>query len=162
MGWLPIILAVSGFLFFVALINYNSINTHKEAIMLAFFNICQTSKARQTLLKPLPGNTIRKNEEAPFQPELLMDSFQLSRFPEYLSYVNQERRSIADSQLYLRTNRPAGKENRKLLKSLQLLNHRQHINIKVFYRKVREYNQLTASYPTKMVARTMGFKSLPV
>lgn len=162
MGWLPIILAVSGFLFFVALINYNSINTHKEAIMLAFFNICQTSKARQTLLKSLPEDTIRKETAPSFQPDLLMDNFQLNRFPEHLAYIKQERQSVADSQLYLRTNRPAGKENRKLLKSLQLLNHRQHIHIKVFYRKVREYNQLTASYPTKMVARAMGFKPLPV
>jgi hypothetical protein len=89
-----------------------------------------------------------------------MEDFNLLRFPEYLRYIRQEKQSMDDSQLYLRTNRPATKETQKLLKSLQVLNHRQHIHIKVFNRKVREYNQLITTYPTKMVARTTGFKSL--
>lgn len=160
MGWLPIALAVSGFLFFVAIVNYNSINTHKEAIMLAFFNLCQTARARNTLLKSLSGFEHRQENELAIQSELLMEDFSLERFPEYLRYLRQEKQSIADSQLYLRTNRPANKETRKVLKSLQVLNHRQHINIKVFNRKVREYNQLISSYPTKMVARATGFKTL--
>ena len=160
MGWLPIALAVSGFLFFVAIVNYNSINTHKEAIMLAFFNLCQTARARNTLLKSLPAYELREESKLARKSELLMEDFSLNRFPEYFQYIREEKRSMEDSQLYLRTNRPANKETRKVLKSLQLLNHRQHINIKVFNRKVREYNQLVASYPTKMVARATGFKQL--
>jgi hypothetical protein len=160
MGWLPIVLAVCGFLFFVAIVNYNSINTHKEAIMLAFFNLCQTARARNTLLKSLSGYDFRQESDLAQKSELLMEDFNLLRFPEYLRYIRQEKQSMDDSQLYLRANRPATKETRKLLKSLQVLNHRQHIHIKVFNRKVREYNQLISTYPTKMVARTTGFKNL--
>ncbi len=160
MGWLPIILAVCGFFFFVAVVNYNSINTHKEAIMLAFFNLCQTARARNTLFKSLKDYDIREESDLAQKSELLMEDFTLEQFPEYLRYIKQERQSMEDSQLYIRTNRPANKETRKVLKSLQVLNHRQLINIKVFNRKVREYNQLISSYPTKMVARATGFKNL--
>lgn len=157
MGWLPIALALAGFLFFVAIVNYSSISAHKEAIMQAFFNVYQTAKARHTLTKNLQGIP---QEEC--STHFLEQDFNLKqRFKKYAECVFQEKKSIEYSGNYLKVNPSLDEESQKLLKSLQLLNHRQHINIKVFNRKVREYNQLLNSYPTKLIARAMNDKPLP-
>lgn len=150
MGWLPIALALAGFLFFVVLINYNSIKTHEEAIKLAFFNFCQTAKARNTLLKVI--NAPREDCAAAY----LESDFAFRRLSEYYACIQQEKKSIENSRVYVQMNQPADKEKRKILKSLQVLNHRQFINIKILNRKMREYNTLVSSYPTKLVAQLMG------
>lgn len=156
MGWLPIALALAGFVFFVAIVNQNSINTHKEAMMMAFFHFCQTAKARHTLLKALgqsaDGEQCHVNQ--------LTDNFELKHFKAYVACIKKEIQSIEDSRIQLRMNRPADPDTRKALKSLQVLNHRQHINIKVFKRKVKEYNQLISAYPTKLIAKASGRQPL--
>lgn len=156
MGWLPIALALAGFVFFVAIVNQNSINMHKEALMMAFFHFCQTAKARHTLLKAL-GQT---SDGEPCHVNHLSGDFKLKNFKAYVACIKQELQSIEDSRLTLRTNRPADPNTRKAIKSLQVLNHRQHINIKVFKRKVKEYNQLISSYPTKLVAKATNRQPL--
>lgn len=154
MGWLPIALALAGFLFFVVLVNYNSIKSHKEAVKNAFFNFTQTAKARQTLLKVI--NAPQEN----CSPDNLESSFNFKKFEEYRECIQLEKKSVDDSRAYLQVNRPAESDTRKVLKSLQVLNHRQHINISVLNRKIREYNNLISSYPAKMVAQATGFKML--
>lgn len=149
MGWLPIALALAGFIFFVAIVNQNSINMHKEAIMMAFFHFCQTAKARHTLLKAL-GQTADGEQ---CHVNHLTNDFDLKHFKAYVACIRKEMQSIEDSRMQLRMNRPANPDVRKALKSLQVLNHRQHINIKVFKRKVKEYNQLIGAYPTRLVAK---------
>lgn len=152
MGWLPVALALAGFLFFVALVNFNSISTHKEAITQAFFNVYQTAKARYTLTKNLQG--------VPSQecPALFREQhFNLKQhFTEYRACIYQEKKSIEHCRAYMSMTRSANGESSKQLNSLQVLNHRQDINIKVFNRKVREYNQLLNSYPTKLIARAIN------
>lgn len=160
MGWLPIALAVLGFAFFLGIVNYNSIQAHKEAIMLAFFNLCQTSRARQTLLKMLSEEDLLNRDPADCEEEIMTDKFSLKNFSSYAEYLKQEKKSIENSQLLLGINRPADRETRKKIKSLQVLNHRQQIQLKVVRRKVREYNQLVSSLPTKVVAELFGFKKL--
>lgn len=147
MGWLPIALALAGFVFFVAVVNQNSIKMHKDAMMMAFFHFCQTAKARHTLLRAL-GQT----SDQQCHVNHLDDNFKLQHFKAYIACIRKEQQSIEDSRLQLRMNRPADPNTRKILKSLQVLNHRQHINIKTFKRKVKEYNQLIGSHPTKLIA----------
>lgn len=151
MGWLPIALALAGFVFFLAIVNHNSIITHKNAIMLAFFNFCQTAKARHTLLRTLKDLPVDIDKEC--HVCLFENDFELRHFPDYVACLRHEVRSIEDSRMFLRMNRTPDKETKKIIKSLQVLNHRQFINIKVFRRKVREYNQLIEAYPTKLIAK---------
>ena len=155
MGWLPIALALTGFAFFVFIINYNSIKTQEEAINLAFFNLCQTAKARHTLLLFL--QEIEPDNWASTHPER---SFHLKKYPEYLGLIRKEIQSVEKSKLIVEVNKPADRDTRKKLKSLQVLNHRQQIFIKIFNRKVREYNNLISSYPTAMVAKAAGYHPL--
>ena len=160
MGWLPIALAVFVFAFFIAIVNYNSIQAHKEAIMLAFFNLCQTARARQTLLKALSEEELLNSDPGGCEEEIMSDRFTLKHFRSYAEYLRQEKKSIENSQQLFRTNKQADREIRKKIKSLQVLNHRQHIHLKVVMRKVREYNQLISSLPTKVVAGFLGLKPL--
>ncbi|WP_017732980.1 hypothetical protein [Nafulsella turpanensis] len=160
MGWLPIALAVLGFAFFIAIVNYNSIQARKEAIMLAFFNLCQTARARNTLLKSLSEEELLNNDTLGCEQDIMSDNFTLKHFSNYAQYIRQEKKSIENSQLLFRANKPADRETRKKIKSLQVLNHRQHIHLKVLGRKVREYNQLVTSLPTKVVAQLFGYKPL--
>lgn len=155
MGWLPVALAFGGFAFFVFMINYNSIKVHEEAITLAYLNFCQTAKARHTLLKNLQEPLHNSNP-----PDFLDKDFHLKRYPDYHSVIRKELKSIEETQIFLRINQQASKEQRNKLKSLQVLNHRQQIFIRVFSRKVREYNNLVSNYPTAMVARASGRKIL--
>ena len=155
MGWLPIALALAGFVFFVVIVNYNSIKVHEEAITLAYLNFCQTAKARHTLLISLQDIANKSNP-----PAFMAQDFHLKRYPEYLKGMREELQSIEETQIFLRINQRAPRETRNKLKSLQVLNHRQQIYIRVFSRKVREYNNLVSSYPTAMVARASGRKPL--
>ena len=152
MGWLPIALALAGFMFFVFLVNSNSIKSHQEAIKIAFFNFCQTAKARHTLLRIL--NAPQEDCAAAY----LESDFNFKKMQEYKGCIEKEKLSVEESRLSFQTNRPADAETRKIIKSIQVLNHRQHINIKVLNRKIKEYNTLISSYPTKMVARSTGQK----
>lgn len=155
MGWLPIALALAGFMFFVILVNYNSIKSHEEAVKQAFFNFCQTAKARHTLLR-IVNASLDDLQEGVIQESDL----NFKKIEEYTSCIKQEKKSLEDSRQFLQVNRPAKPEIRKILKSLQVLNHRQHININILNRKIKEYNTLISSYPTKMVAQASGYKSL--
>lgn len=154
MGWLPIALALAGFTFFIVLVNYNSIKSHEEAIKQAFFNFSQTAKARCTLLKVI--NAPQENCTAAY----LESDYNFKEIQEYRECILEEKKSIEESKSFLQVNRPAESEIRKVLKSLQVLNHRQYINISVLNRKIKEYNTLISSYPTKMVARATGFRPL--
>lgn len=156
MGWLPIALALAGFIFFVALVNHNSIIAHKKAIIMAFFQFCQTAKARHALLQAI--NEIPTGSQC--HVHHLEDDFQFQYFSDYVSCIQDEVQSIEDSRLILSRIHTSDTEIQKMLKALQVLNHRQNINIKVFRRKVREYNQLIDTYPTKSIARATGKKSL--
>ena len=155
MGWLPIALALVGFVFFVVIVNYNSIKVHEEAITLAYLNFCQTAKARHTLLISLQDVPNKSNPSACVGQE-----FHFKRYPEYLNGIREELQSIEETQIFLRVNQKAPRETRNKLKSLQVLNHRQQIFIRVFSRKVREYNNLVSRYPTTMVAGATGRKPL--
>ena len=154
MGWLPIALALAGFLFFVYLVNFNSIKSHEEAVKLSFFNFFQTAKARKTLLRIL--NAPQDDCIAGY----LESDFNFKKMNELKSCIKLEKQSIEESRLFLQVNRPADAETRKILKSLQVLNHRQDINIKVLNRKIKEYNNLISAYPTKMVAGFRGKKMM--
>lgn len=156
MGWLPIALALAGFVFFVAVVNQNSIKMHRDAMMMAFFHFCQTAKARHTLLRALG----QIPADQPCHANHLEDDFNLRHFKAYMACIRKEQQSIEDSRMLLRMNRPADANTRKALKSLQVLNHRQHINIKTFKRKVKEYNQLIGSHPTKLIAKATNRQPL--
>ncbi len=155
MGWLPIALALVGFVFFVFIVNYSSIKRHEEAIILSYFNFCQTAKARHTLL-------INLKEKLPDDSPLSFPEkdFNLKRYSEYHFKLKKEMQSIEQSRQLPFFKQPSSAELRKKYKSLEVLNHRQHINVKVFHRKVREYNTLITSWPTAMVARATCCKPL--
>lgn len=153
MGWLPLLLAISAFFGLLILVNINSIRRTEQGIGYAVFQFCQTARSRHTILKSIPDSS----PNCPC-PEVT-DNWQVSRrnIAELNKCIQQERASMYQSQ-FIR--KPLATHAAGLFQSLEVLNHRQLVNIRMLERKVREYNRLIEQQPTKVVARLFNFRPI--
>lgn len=153
MGWLPLLLAISAFFGLIIVVNLNSIRRMEQAIGYAVFQFCQTAKARHTLLKNLPDAPL--NCPCPS----VDDQWRVSRqsIEELSSCIQQERYSMHLSQSL---GRHLSNSSLSLLRSLEVLNHRQLVNIRMLERKIREYNRLLNQQPTRLIARIFNFRPI--
>lgn len=153
MGWLPLLLAISAFFGLLILVNINSIRQMEQGIGYAVFQFCQTARLRHTLLKNLPDSSLNRP-----CPEIT-DDWQVSRqnIAELNKCIHQERLSMHQSQLIAKH---LPQHSSSLFHSLELLNHRQLVNIRMLERKVREYNRLLDQQPTKVVAQLFNFRPI--
>lgn len=155
MGYIPIIIAMLGFVLLLVLVNLNSIHSRQQSLGLAIFSVCQTAKSRNALLKRLRG--VHANLVCPKLPK---DHRLIAvLIPQMTSFIKAEWKSLEDAAYYLDEAKPTP-EFMRYKKALEVLNHRQRINLRTFERKVREYNLLVKSYPTAMVASLYRIKPI--
>ncbi|EMR03203.1 hypothetical protein [Cesiribacter andamanensis] len=155
MGYLPIVLAAAAFLLLLCLVNLSSIRSHQQVLGLTLFQVCQTAKSRHTLMRAiqeLPLNQLCP--ELPATHQLLPRSI-----PHMTPFLEAEHSSVKELGFFLKDKRFMDTHAR-LLPPLEVLNQRQHINLRTFERKVREYNQLLESSPTRLVAQLWRIKPI--
>lgn len=155
MGYVPIIIAMLAFVLLLILVNLNSIHARQKSLGLAIFSVCQTAKSRNALLKRLRG--VHANLVCPKLPK--DHRLIVVLIPQMTSFINAEWKSLEDASYYLNETKPTP-ELIRYKKALEVLNHRQRINLRTFERKVREYNLLVNSYPTAMVASLYRIKPI--
>ena len=157
MGFIPLIIALLAFVLLLVLVNLNSIKSRQQSLGMALFTVCQTARSRNALLKRLRG--VQKNQLCPDLPA----DFRLmpKQFPEVASFISSEWKSLDEAAHFLKSNQitPA---TRRYSQSLEVLNHRQRINLRTFERKVREYNKLIEHNPTAMVAFMYRLKPIRI
>lgn len=147
MGYIPIIIALLAFVLLVVLVNANSIQARRQSLGMALFTVCQTAKSRNALLKRLRG--IQSNPLCPDLPSNY--KFNPAQIEQITAFIATEWASLKEASFYLQSTQLAPATTRYAT-ALEVLNHRQRINLRIFERKVREYNQLIAGYPTALVA----------
>ncbi|MBW3544022.1 MAG: hypothetical protein KY428_00240 [Bacteroidetes bacterium] len=155
MGLIPIIIALLAFTLLLIMVNISSIQARQQSMGLALFSVCQTAKSRNALLNRLQG--VQENLLCPQLPpnhRLLPNMM-----PEVVDFISAEWRSLDEAEFHLK-NRKTGHEPQRYLAALEILNHRQRTNLRTFERKVREYNQLLATYPTVLVALLYRIKPI--
>ena len=147
MGFIPILVALLAFVLLLILVNVNSIQARQRSLGLALFTVCQTAKSRNALLKRLRG--LHNNLLCPKLPK--DHRLVPEMIPQINSFISAEWTSIDEAVFYLDNSKPAP-ESLRYTTALEVLNHRQRVNLRTFERKVREYNHLISSQPTSMVA----------
>lgn len=157
MGYIPILVALLAFVLLMMLVNVNSIRSRQQSLGLALFKVCQAAKSRNALLKRLRG--LHTNLLCP----TLTDDYRIlpDLIPQISTFIQAEWNSLEESSFYLNSTE-ATQTNKRYMTSLEVLNHRQRINLRTLERKVREYNQLVGSQPTAMVAALYGMKTINI
>jgi hypothetical protein len=155
MGYFPVVIALLAFVVLLFLVNLSSIRNRQGALGLALFQVCQTARSRQTLMRAI--RELPRNELCPELPHRLKHLPQA--IPSMTDFLENERRSVNEVEFLLQ-DKHFSETHTRLIPPLQVLNQRQHINLRTFERKVREYNQLLESSPTSLVARLWQIKPI--
>ena len=159
MGYLPIILALLGFLFLWTIVNYQSIRISKNEVSQAIDDIFKKAAARNQALKDLS----QKATEEDASSEIL------AFIRRKLDEQTDERLPLAkklEKEMHLDElmgDIPPPSEHTAYEEAYQRLEkvHKQYRQSVASYRKrVRDYNELISKNPSRLVASLAGFSPI--
>lgn len=159
MGYLPIILALLGFLFLWAVVNYQSLRIRKKEVEQAAEAVFQQAKLRKEQLKSLQSSD---KDEAAMQEIFDLIKRKLDEHhPSEMSVAEKIRHEKAVDELMADIPPPDGHPAyEKTYHALEKA-HQNYQRAVVSYRnRVREYDELIQKYPSKMLAKLFGFRSI--
>lgn len=159
MGYLPIILALLGFLFLWTIVNYQSIRISKNEVAQAIDDIFKKAAARNQALQDLSEQTTeedaaseilgfirRKLDEQTDERLPLAEKLeQEMHLDELMGDIPPPRGHTAYEEAYQRLEKV----------------HKQYLQSVASYRKrVRDYNELISKNPSRLVASLTGFSPI--
>ncbi|MDF9798026.1 hypothetical protein OKW21_003289 [Catalinimonas alkaloidigena] len=158
MGYLPIILALLGFVFLWAIVNYNSIKVKKVEVELASRQVFQFASLRNTIIKRMANivhedDTLQKivGQVREQLNELTTDTNSTQEKIEAEKKVTQSVNDIPEG--YVKNSAYS-----EAYHQLQLAQNNYQKAASVYHKRLKEYHELLNRYPSKMVAKVSGFK----
>jgi hypothetical protein len=159
MGFLPIILAILGFLFLWAIVNYQSLRIRKNEVDHAADEVFQQAGYRNQILKSLPSSD---NDEVGLKEIFALIKRKLDEHQRTeMSVEDKIRHEKQIDELMTDIPPPDGHaEYEESYLALQK-SHQDYQRAVVSYRRrLREYNELIQKNPTKMLAKLSGFRPI--
>ncbi|MEQ9440567.1 MAG: hypothetical protein RIG62_16055 [Cyclobacteriaceae bacterium] len=161
MGYLPIILAILGFVFLWGIVNYNAMKTRKAEASQAADLVYRYAALRQNIIIQLAN--IQSGDTSLFT---LMQRIKESVRP--ISRENNSPIDVLSSEQKLSRHidglpdqLATEKSYRNSVQQLQKADMEYRIAANRFALKVRQYNELVTKSPSRLVAGLVGFKKMP-
>lgn len=161
MGYLPIILALLGFTFLWAIVNYNSIKVKKAEVAQAAQQVFKYASLRNTIIKRMANIP---HEDNTLQQIVMQASRTLNEeTPEQLSPEEKITAEKVTTQAVKSI--PAGyvKDSpySEAYTQLQVAHNQYQKAASTYFRRRTEYHELIQKYPSKLIASISGFKPFP-
>ncbi|MEK6477041.1 hypothetical protein WJR50_05885 [Catalinimonas sp. 4WD22] len=158
MGYLPIILALLGFIFLWAIVNYNSIKIKKAEVEQASKQVFQYASLRNTIIKRMANivhedNTLQKIV-AKVCDQLNELSIEAASTEDKIQAEKKVTQAVKDIPEGYVKNSPYSEAYHQL----QLAQNNYQKAASVYHKRLQEYHELINKYPSKMVAKASGFK----
>lgn len=160
MGYLPIILALLGFIFLWAIVNYNSIKLKKGEVEQASQQVFQFARLRNTIIKRM-ANIVHEDESlqkivSRVREQLNELSAESSSTEEKMQAEYKVSQAVKDiPQGYVKTSAYSDAYHQ-----LQTAQNNYQKAASIYQRRRREYHELISKQPSKIVARIGGFKAI--
>lgn len=158
MGYLPIILALLGFIFLWAIVNYNSIKIKKAEVEQASRQVFQHASLRNTIIKRMANiihedNTLQKivGQVRDQLNELSLDTASTEDKIQAEKKVTQAVKDIPEG--YVKNSSYS-----EAYHQLQLAQNNYQKAASIYHKRLQEYHELIGKYPSKMIAKASGFK----
>lgn len=160
MGYLPIILALLGFTFLWAIVNYNSIKIKKAEVEQASLQVFKYAGLRNTIIKRM-ANIIHEDNTlqqivAKVCAQLNEDKPETVGIEEKMKAEKSVTQSVADIPAGYVKNSPYS----EAYKQLQVVQNSYQKAASVYVHRREEYHELLRKYPSKLVAKVSGFKPM--
>ncbi len=156
MGYLPIILALLGFIFLWGIVNLNSIKSKRKEAEAAARLVFQYAAFRNTLLRQMQQAV---PQEDVFHPILAKIQPLLNeQTKEELS--TQQKIELESKVTEQITHLPAPENEPLIYQQLQKANNNYRQAVTLYTVRLKEYNELVTRYPSKIVARMMGMQKI--
>lgn len=160
MGYLPIVLALLGFSFLWAVVNYNSIKLKKYEAEQAAHQMFKYAGLRSTIIKRM-ANIVHEDETLQQIVRNVRDHLQ-EQEPELIPVEEKIKAEKKVSQLvndipadYI-TDSPYSEAYRQL----HIAQNSYQKAVSMYYLRRQEYHELLSKYPSKLIAKAGGFKPI--
>lgn len=160
MGYLPIVLALLGFTFLWAIVNYNSLKSKKAEVEQAALQVFKYASLRNAIIKRMANIS---HEDNTLQQTVVKVRDQLNeQDPEAIRTTEKIEAEKKISQMV--SDIPAGYKKDSLYseayKQLQVVQNSYKKAASVYLIRREEYHELLRRQPSKLIAHIFGFKPI--
>lgn len=156
MGFLPIFLALAGFIFLWAVLVYNGIKSTQKKLNLTAMSIQKLNDRRLELIKGL------ENKEPSFSGFLshLRQGIHEESLEEPISTWETQERHIQEQQINMFEKEGYTAETEALITELAETSKKIRSEVGSYYAGIRSYNRLILKAPHRYLAGPMGFQPI--
>lgn len=160
MGYLPIILALSCFVFLWGIVNYNSIKRRKKEAEESASLLFKYASLRNTILKQM--NQV-PDVDPTIHTVIAQIQLHLNDLPE--GEVSVQKKIEAEQEVtglisHIPAVAPDHQQYHSVYKQLAVADDNYRKAVTLYRIRVRQYNELVSKNPSKLVAKVMGLKPI--